>query len=102
MSCKYLDNCPSPREIGTGPIYKRRFCMHDCERCARFVLMENDKSIFLPRWIRPTMMAHAEQILMARANGFQALPDEAPREQAVVAKRPENKRKRKDRENKLG
>jgi hypothetical protein len=87
MACKYLAQCPSPREIGTGPIYKRRFCMHDCQRCARYVLLQDNADIELPRWVRPTMMAHAEQILDARLNGFNALPDQAPREQTVVVKR---------------
>ena len=87
MSCKYLSECPSPREVGTGPIYKRHFCMHHCQRCARFALLEHDPDIALPRWIRPTMMAHADQIIDARRNGFRALPSQAPRQQTAMIHR---------------
>ena len=84
MACIYLAQCPSPREVGTGPIYKRHYCMQHCQRCARFVLLQDDPDIALPRWIRPTMMAHAEQIMDARSNGFRCLPDQAPREQTAM------------------
>ena len=94
MACKYLPDCPSPREVGTGPIYKRHYCMHECHRCARFVLIEDDPDIHLPRWIRPTMMAHAEQIMDARSNGFRSLPEQAPREQTVALGKPSAQRQK--------
>lgn len=78
MTCEYLDVCPSPREIGTGPIYKRRYCLHDCHRCARFHLLSDNPAIEVPRWLRPTMMAHAEQVLEARLNGFTRIPEKLP------------------------
>lgn len=74
MACPYMDVCPSPREIGTGPIYKRRFCMHNCQGCARYSLTDLCSPAEQPRWLRPTMMAHADALRESARHGLRRIP----------------------------
>ena len=76
MACPYLHSCPSPREVGTGPIYKRRFCLDQCTSCARYRLARQMPSASIPRWLRPTMMSHADLLLEAWQQG-RSLPSSA-------------------------
>jgi hypothetical protein len=78
MVCPYMDQCQSPKEQGTGPVYRRRFCLEDCTRCARFQLAGHWPMEAIPDWIRPTMMAHAELLLRHREQGLADLPASMP------------------------
>ena len=78
MACPYLNTCPSPREVGTGPIYKRRYCLNECTACARYRLAGQMPAASIPRWLRPTMMNHAELLLEAWQQGRSLPPSAFP------------------------
>lgn len=78
MTCPYMDQCKSPTEPGSGPVYRRRFCEQQSHsECARFRLFRAGFDRPLPDWLRPTMLAHAEWLLESRDNSF-VMPAQMP------------------------
>lgn len=78
MRCPYIEQCQSPREQGTGPVYQRRFCLQDRTGCARFRLTGSWAVEEIPRWLRPTMMAHADWLLEQWQQGARQIPASMP------------------------
>jgi hypothetical protein len=76
--CPYMEKCQSPMEKGTGPVYRRRFCLEDCTRCARFVVASEWPMEVIPAWLRPTMIGHAELLLRHREQGLTEIPASMP------------------------
>ncbi|MDF1630430.1 MAG: hypothetical protein P1U78_11590 [Alcanivoracaceae bacterium] len=78
MRCPYMEQCQSPQERGTGPVYQRRFCLQDCTGCARFRLAASWAVEDIPLWLRPTMMVHADWLLEQWHRGVRNIPASMP------------------------
>lgn len=68
MNCEFLENCPFYNdkmdiESAIGGLYKKRYCEGDKTKCARYIVVTQKGSEYVPSNLFPNMIERANEIL---------------------------------------